>query len=114
MDNELQEHLERNEQMWKIWEERGVNSETELTVNFHFYAAKKDRMQLLVDELKAEEMVFRVKETRTLLFFKGWQIETDITQKWSLPLLQAKMGWMLVLARQTDVSLEGCGAVMPK
>ncbi|MBS7230201.1 ribonuclease E inhibitor RraB [Flavobacterium psychroterrae] len=114
MNHELLQHFDRNEKMWEIWEQKGVNSETELTVNFHFYAVKKDRMQLLTQELESDEIVFRVKETRTLLFFKGWQIEADIKQKWDLILLQAKMGRMFLMAEQTGVSLEGCGAVMPK
>ena len=33
---ELEKHFERNEKMWKIWEQRGVNSETNLRVFFYF------------------------------------------------------------------------------
>lgn len=112
-NNELQEHFDRNEKMWKIWEENGVTSETELTINFHFYATKKIAMHSMQQELEAEGFIFRIKETRTLLFFKGWEIEVDIKQKWSLPLLQAKMGSMYMLAAQTGTSLDGCGAFMP-
>lgn len=112
-NSELQKHFDRNEKMWQIWEESGVTSETELTVNFHFYAGKKIAMQSIRQELEADDLVFRMKETRTLLFLKGWEIEVDIKQKWSLPLLQAKTGSMYMMAAQTGTSLEGCGAFMP-
>ena len=71
-------------------------------------------MTLLCQELESDEIIFRVKETRTLIFLKGWTIEADINQKWSLPLLHANMGRLLLMARQTGVSLEGCGAFMHK
>lgn len=111
--SELQAHFDRNEKMWAIWQERGVNSETELTVNFHFYAAKKKNMELLCAELKSDNIEFRVEETRTLVFLKGWKITADIKRKWTLPELQGKTGNLFILSKQTGVSLEGCGAFMP-
>lgn len=111
---DLQAHFDRNEKMWVLWEQRGVTSETELTVNFHFYATKKNNMLFLCRELEDDEMPFRVKETRTFIFLKGWEIEADIKQKWDLTLLQAKMGRLFLMALQTGTSLEGCGAFMPK
>jgi len=116
MDNktELKAHFERNERMWKVWEERGVGSETELTVNYHFYSTRKENTDILCRILSDEEIPHRVEKTRTLIFFKGWRIEADIKKKWSLPELQGKTGNMFILAEQTGVSLEGCGALMPK
>lgn len=115
MDNnkaDMQGHLDRNEKMWKLWEQYGVNSETLLTVNFHFYASNIKSMELLCKELANEGIVHRVKKTRTLLFFKGWQIEADITKKWTLPELQGKTGNLFILSLQVGVSLEGCGALI--
>jgi hypothetical protein len=41
-------------------------------------------------------------------------LEANIKQKWTLPILQAKMGRLFLMAQQVGVSLEGCGAIMPK
>src|SRR6187402_2784425 len=110
---EMQGHFDRNESMWEIWKKHGVNSETELTVNFHFYSANKQNMELLCEELKSENIKFEVKETRTLIFFKGYEISADITKKWTLPELQGKTANLYILSKQVGVSLDGCGAKMP-
>jgi len=99
--------------MWGIWENYGFKPNTELTVNFHFYATKKHNMELLCNELKGDNIPFRVNETKTLFFFKGWEIEADVTKKWTLAELQGKTGNMFVMSIQTGVSLEGCGAFIP-
>ncbi len=110
---EIQGHLTRNKKMWEIWEEKGVNSKTELTVNFQFYAPKKKHMELFCGQLSNENIEFRVTPTRTFFFLKGWEIEADITKKWTLPELQKKTGDMFILSGLAGVALEGCGALMP-
>ena len=110
---ELEAHFKRNEHMWQIWKEKGVNSETELTVNFHFYSARKENTELLCSVLLDEDIPHRIEKTRTLIFLKGWKIEADIKKKWTLDELQGKTGNMFILAQQLGVSLEGCGALMP-
>ncbi len=111
--SELNAHFERNEKMWQIWEESGINSETELVVNFHFYSTRKRNTELLCKILSEENIPHRTEKTRTLIFLKGWNIEADIKKKWTLAELQGKAGNMFLLAEQTGVSLEGCGAFMP-
>src|SRR5688500_18925226 len=116
MDNnqkELEGHFKSNESMLKPWVEHGDNSETDLTVDLHFYASKKQHMENLCRELEVDDLTYRVKQTKTLLFLKGWEIETSIAQKWTLPLLQAKTGRMFLMSKQTGASLEGCGALLP-
>ncbi|MEO0505366.1 MAG: ribonuclease E inhibitor RraB [Bacteroidota bacterium] len=114
MDNtsELNAHFKRNEDMWQVWKEKGVDSKTELTVNFHFYSTRKENTELLCKILSDENIPHRVEKTRTLIFLKGWKIEADIKKNWTLPELQGKTGNMFILAEQTGVLLEGCGAVM--
>jgi len=115
MDNTsaLNAHFKRNENMWEIWKKRGINSETEFIVNFHFYSSRKENTDLLCNTLLEEKIPYRIKKTRTMIFLKGWEIEIDIKKKWTLPELQGKTGNMFILAEQTGVSLEGCGALMP-
>jgi hypothetical protein len=113
-DKELQAHFDRNEKMWTIWQEYGVDSETDLTINFHFYATKKKNMEFLCGELESDNIEFDIKETKTLIFLKGWEITANIKKKWTLPELQGKTGNLFIMSKQTGVSLEGCGALMPK
>ncbi len=115
MDNkkELAAHFERNEKMWHVWEERGIKTNEEFIVNFHFYSARKQNTELLCKELTDENLEYRVKTTRTLWIFRGWMIEVDIKKQWSLEALQGKTANMFMLSLQTGVSLEGCGAFMP-
>ena len=109
---EMQGHLDRNEKVWEIWEQHGVNPSTKLTVNFHFYASNKQNMDLLCKELADADIIYRVTQTRTLIFLKGWKIEADITQTWTLAELQGKTGYMFVLSKQVGVTLEGLGALI--
>lgn len=111
---ELNAHIKRNEKMWQIWEQNGIASETEFKVNFHFYASKKENMELLCKGLLKRNITNSVKETRTLIFLKGWKIEADISKKWTLAELQINTRRMFLLSQQTGVSLEGCAALMPK
>lgn len=110
---ELNEHLERNESMWHVQKENGIDSETELVVNFHFYSTRKENTELLCKALSDENIPYSIEKTRTLIFLKGWNIETDIKKKWTLVELQEKTKTMFLLAEQNGVSLEGCGAFMP-
>ena len=116
MDNtsELNAQLKRNEKMWQIWEQNGIDYKTEFIVNFHFYTPKKENMELLCQKLANQNTPTSVKETRTLIFLKGWKIEAEILKKWTLDELQLKTKRIVFLAQQAGVSLEGCSALMPK
>lgn len=111
--SELNAHLERNESMWQVWKENGIDSETELTVNFHFYSTRKENTERLCKTLSDYNIPYSIEKTRTLIFLKGWNIETDIKKKWTLEELQEKTKNMFIIAEKTGVSLEGCGAFMP-
>ena len=112
--SELQGHFNRNESMWKIWQEYITDPEAEFTVNFVFYSSKKKNMELLCNQLKSDSIDFKVRETKMLFFLRGWEITADIKKKWTLVELQGKTGNLFIMSKQTGVSLEGCGALMPK
>ena len=111
---ELKSHYESNEEMWKAWEQHGVTSETILTINFHFYTTKKEKIEKLCNVLNEKGIPNNIKLTRKMIFFKGWIINADITQKWTLLELHEKTKDMFIIGKQTGISLEGCGAFMPK
>ena len=111
---ELEAFFDFNKNTWKIWKENGVTPETELRVIFNFYASKKQRKELLVNELLEVNIPYKIKKVKTLFFLNGWKIEVYITKKWTLERLQSKTAYMFLLSKQTDTLYEGCGAFMPK
>lgn len=111
--SELNTHLNRNEAMWKKWKERGITEDIQFNVIFHFYSARKQNMDTLGDELAKSEIPFKVNQTRTLIFLKGWKVDAEISKKWTPPELQGKTDNMFLLSKQTAVSLEGCGTFVP-
>ena len=112
-DEKLTKFLELNKETWKVWEANGVSSETELTVDFNFYASSEGAYKALSAELKDSGISYREKTTRTLFILKGWEITASITQKWSLATIQGKTGYMYILSKQTNTVYEGLGALMP-
>jgi hypothetical protein len=44
----MQGHLDRNKKMRKLWDKYGINPDTELTVNFHFYAPYSASLERLI------------------------------------------------------------------
>jgi hypothetical protein len=110
----LEAHFKRNEFMWNLWVKNGVTADTELTVNFQFYASNKKNMENLTLKLENDGLKYNVRQTKTMLFLKGWEIDTQVKQKWTLGLLQAKTNRMFLMAVQVGVSLDGCGALLPK
>jgi len=113
-EEELIAHLKRNEMMWQIWNENGLDSGTEFIVNFQFYSTKKKFTELLTHELSNNNIEHRISNTKTLLFLKGWNIEADIKSYWTLEELQEKTQKMFLMSQETGTSLEGCGAFIPK
>ena len=113
-NSELNAHLKRNENMWQIWVQNGIDPTTEFIVNFHFYTPKKENMELLCKKLTNQNTPFNVKQTRTLIFMKGWKIEAEILKKWALAELQLKTRAIVFLSQQAGVSFEGCSVLMPK
>jgi len=111
---ELDAFYDFNINMWEIWKERGVTTETELRVIFNFYASKKLTKELLVNEIEEANIPFRIIKVKTLFFLSGWKVEVEVTKKWTLEALHGKTGYMFLLAKQTGVLYEGCGAFMPK
>jgi len=111
--SEYNAHLKRNEKMWQIWEENGIDLETQFVVHFHFYATQKENTELLSKALSNENIPHSIEKTTTLIFLKGWRIQAEIKKKWTLAKLQEKTANLFLHAKQTRVSLEGCGTFIP-
>ena len=112
-DKQLAGHLHRNEAMWKVWQERGVTAETEIAVDFHFYATKKPYIKRLVESLHRTGFEISVNITRTMLLFRAWEIEATESGRWTLEGLQQRTSELYGVAVKCGCSLEGLGAMMP-
>jgi Regulator of ribonuclease activity B len=109
---ELTGHLMRNAAMWQQWQKHGFKGDSLTTVNFHFFCKSKSSLDELISQLDAAHIIYRVNARRSFLILKQWDIEADVTQQWSFDDLQAKTGMMLGLAKKSNCSLEGCGALI--
>ncbi len=112
IDQELVDHLNRNKEVWILWKENGVNEETTLTVNFHYYATSQDSADALTNAFKEAKLEYRINITKTLFILKGWEIEADVTRTWTLNTLQEVTEMMYKLATDSKNSLEGLGALL--
>ena len=113
-NSDLQGHIDRNNSMWKIWEEHGVNEETELTVNFHFSSPNRNSTESLCKELLDKNIRFSLNERKKFIFFRTWEISADVEKKWSLYELQEMTKVLFSLSKNVGVTLEGLRAKMPK
>ncbi len=113
MDKELQGHIDRTDAMLEQWLQYGVNESDELSVDFHFYSASKESADNLFNELSTRGHTSTMSQTRTLLIFKGWNIELQIKQQWTLSKLLNRTEELYLLGKQCGASFEGSGAEMP-
>ena len=113
-NSDLQGHIDRNNSMWKIWEEHGVNEETELIVNFHVSSPNRNSTESLCKELLDKNIRFSLNERKKFIFFRTWEISADVEKKWSLYELQEMTKVLFSLSKNVGVTLEGLGAKMPK
>jgi hypothetical protein len=115
MNNETKEltgHLMRNATMWQEWQKYGFKEDSKTKVNFHFLCKSKSSLDELTSQLDEINIIYRVNERRIFLILKQWNLEADITQQWSFDDLQATTGKMFGLAKKSNCSLEGCGALI--
>jgi len=111
---EIEEHLARDEALWRTWSEEGVTENTPLTVDFSFYATSQAAAEALAAALReAGVPKAEVRTTRTLWVFKGWAVSAVEHGTWSLARLQDRTWAFCRLAAACRCRLEGCGAMMP-
>jgi hypothetical protein len=112
-DPHLSGHLERNSALWLEWLKEGVVETKELTVDFHFSAARERLAIALERVLVAEGFKVTITPKRTALIFKAWSVEASETALWSLERLQFRTRQLYDAASSVGMHLEGLGATMP-
>lgn len=113
MDKELQESLEQNVQMWKLWQERGVTESTELKVDYQFICPNKKSLEELSNILKKADFQLTVNKRRLLFFFWEWDLEaTTKPQHWSLSKLNDETSKWYKIAEDCNAELDGMGALI--
>ena len=111
--SELDDELARNEDLWRMWQADGVTEDTILAVDFFFYATSKSAAQDLAEALRKAGRKVEVRTTRTLVFFRGWEITAVEEGMWSLAKLQDRSRTYCRVAELLRVTYDGCGAMMP-
>jgi len=113
MSNDLPYQLKINEALWKRWLEFGISSGAEFEIEFHFFAAKEDTADKLIDGFEKSGFAAEKKGRRSLLFFKDWHVKVLISQRWTLEALNDRTRQFCRLADMLHVVFDGCGAYMP-
>jgi hypothetical protein len=113
LPNSIDEQLRMNEALWEVWTTRGVRDGTTLKVDFHFYAARAGAGERLAGALRDAGYQVSTQEVRTLLVFKGLDVEASVSCEWTLELLQKLTRELVAAADRFDVQFEGLGAEMP-
>ena len=114
MKTELEKQFEKNKKVWDAWMRASVTKDTVLTVDFKFYAAKKESADALSKILNEHGYIFKVVPTRTFLFFKGFEIVVSIPNfDLSLENINDASSMFMGAAFKSHSLFEGIGALIP-
>jgi hypothetical protein len=109
----LEQHLEMDESLWRMWREDGVTEHTPLAVDVSFYATRKESADQIAEGLRCWGLSkVQVRSTRTIWILKGWQITGVDEGTWSLQKLQDRSKRYVRLAEIWNATYEGCGALI--
>jgi len=112
---DLMGHYTRNEAMWKLWQQHGINEQTPINVDFQFVCPKYDNGIELKKILEKEGLNVNLRKIRKFIFFIKGDIEATMpTQTWSLQKIQEYTTKYFNLSIQVGCDLDGLGAFMPK
>jgi Regulator of ribonuclease activity B len=109
----LQDVLETNCELWNIWSTHGIGDGSTFAIDFHFYAARSANGERVATILREAGFSVKTQTTRTLLIFKGLDIEATEHASWTLERLQERTRELVALAARVDVLFDGLGAEMP-
>ncbi len=112
IDEELNNFLNQNSNLWKVWQEKGVNLNDTFTVDFYFYAAEKENAIRLVNKLESYGLIANVFSETSFIILKGWKIKTQIRRVWDLETLQEYSRVLHFAGKDTGPFLEGNGTTI--
>ena len=111
--SKLDDEVQRDESLWRMWREDGVTESTPLAVDVFFYATSKEAADQIASALREWGLTSVVVEmTRTLWIFKGWAITGVEDGTWSLEKLQERSRRYERLAEIWSATYDGCGALI--
>jgi hypothetical protein len=113
MAEDLQWHLETNAALWRRWEKHGIKPGQEFAVDFNFYCPRRDIADAFVRSLEDAGFAVKKETKRTLLFWRGWEIEATATFAWTPDYLNERTKEFCKTANECGFSFEGIGALMP-
>lgn len=94
---------------WEKWNpKQEIN--LEISINFDFYTADKDGALKFEKQLKDENYSVLINTKRTLMFFKGYEINASLEKSWSFEEFKQSIWDIGIQARSFNCLLEGYGA----
>ena len=112
MAEDLQWHLETNAALWRRGEKHGIKPGQEFAVDFNFYCSRRDIADAFVRSLEDAGFAVKKETRRTLLFWRGWEIEATATFAWTPDYLNERTKEFCKTANECGFSFEGIGALM--
>jgi hypothetical protein len=107
--NNLVTQLSSNPQTWQVLLDNGVTEETELEVEFLYYAPTKDKAELLKATLGEYGYSVSIKSSGTLLK-RQWLVEGKTTPTTlTLAKLNQWVKWMVVAGEEYSSDFDGWG-----
>lgn len=94
-------------QLWSHWRNLGIKTERKFPVLFTFYSAYDDGSLQFQEALASIGYAVERKTTRTMLFFKGYEVSAEKTDNWSVDSIQEKLEELKNLAQQCATIHEG-------
>lgn len=93
-------------EMINIWKENGVDFNKPFSVLFKFYRANKNPPENLINYLKQEGFNVDGKQVRTMVFFKGYQIDASKEKTWTERELLETTKDLAIMANENETTLE--------
>jgi len=108
MDKEQKEFLEKNKRLWELWTNGDINSNTEYTIIFRFYAVSMRKIIKLRKELERLNIQFELKKEKRFLFLKEYIVNAIVQKNWSMAALNEETITMYNLSKTIDIIYVGC------
>ena len=100
--------------IWDFWNKNGINTDKDISVMFTFYSAVDKESSNLKNELEKKGYKVEKKVKRTMIIFKGYEMNAEKTRRWTKDELKETLLELEIISKQNSTILEGYFAADPK
>jgi len=106
--------LEGTDKIFNEWKLRKKCNEDsiDMELDFDFYSADKVGSESFCYVLEKNGFKTKIKTTRTMLFFKGYEIRVSKKQYWTLKTVEYEIERLGLISRKYNLLIEGYGSAI--